>query len=560
MALGGPFCFRLPVSAFLFFTAPLLSRPVREDGMPRSQIFAQMRRALTEARLSLPGAPPVPERALTRRGALALMAATAAAACAPKPTPQEAAQPIAIIGAGTSGLVVAWRLALAGRKSVIYESSNRTGGRMFTLKNFMPDGKFCELGGELVDTNHEALIGVCRELGLEVQKLRPEGEEPTDIYDFRGKVRSNIDILDPRAQTGAFIPVARRIAADQAALLDAEENWTPRAHELDGMSLKTYLDTMRGEAEPWVLDFLALAYLCENGMKPEDQSALNLVDYIGADAAENFALYGDSDEANRIAGGNSNLPDTLVQRLAAAPLQEHNAIKLGHELASVTRSSAGFKLAFKTGQTTTEVEHPKIVFALPFTRLRTVAIDIGLSDAKKDAIAKLGYGRNSKLMVATKSRPWRDGAMVGLNVPTSGSIYSDRGFQVAWDTSAGQPGETGILTNFMADEHAMGDEASSLAALQAGLRTLAPTLASALTPETKASFFWPRHPHTLASYSAPMIGQYCGMIEEAGRTELDGAVLFAGEHTSTESFGFMNGAVDAGERTAKELLAQPAAA
>jgi len=44
------------------------------------------------------------------------------------------------------------------------------------------------------------------------------------------------------------------------------------------------------------------------------------------------------------------------------------------------------------------------------------------------------------------------------------------------------------------------------------------------------------------------------MIEEAGRPELGGAVLFAAEDPSTESFGFVNGAVDAGERTAKQLL------
>jgi monoamine oxidase len=195
------------------------------------------------------------------------------------------------------------------------------------------------------------------------------------------------------------------------------------------------------------------------------------------------------------------------------------------------------------------------VFALPFTKLREVKLDIGLTDAKKKAIAELGYGRNSKLMVATKSRPWTDGGMVGLrNTPTSGSIYSDRGFQVVWDTSAGQAGTGGVITNFTADEHAMGTEASLLADLQKGLKTLAPKLNAALNTEKKASFFWPKYPHVMASYTAPMVGQYCDMIEEAGRTELDGAVLFAGEHTSTESFGFMNGAVDAAERTAKQLL------
>lgn len=525
--------------------------------MARTQIFAELRRALLAAHAELPDAPPLGPRAITRRGALALMAASAAAACAPKtdapPTPKPAEPPVAIIGAGTSGLIVAWRLALAGRKSVIYESSNRTGGRMLTLRGFMPEGQFCELGGELVDSNHAALIAVCTELGLTVQKLRPDGEEPTDVYDFRGKVRTNTDILDPKAKTGAFIPVARHIFADKAALLDKDENWTPRARELDAMSMEAYIAGIK--AERWVLDFLRLAYLCENGAKPSEQSALCLVDYIGAEVNEAFALYGDSDESHRIAGGSGTLPETLTKRLAEAPLSAHTSTKLGHELAAVSKGEKGFKLSFKTGQTTADVEHDKIVFALPFTRLRQVTLDIGLSDAKTKAINELGYGRNSKLMVATKSRPWRDSSMVGLkNVPISGSLYSDRGFQVVWDTSAGQEGKGGVITNFTADEHAMGDEASLFAALEKGLKTLAPKLLADLNPEKKTSFFWPRHPHTLASYSAPKVGQYCDMIEEAGRSELGGHVLFAGEHTSTESFGFMNGAVDAGERVAKELL------
>jgi monoamine oxidase len=534
---------------------------IREDDMARTQIFAELRRALLAARADLPDAPPLLPRAISRRGALALMASAAAAACAPKPAPLLAevvkndAPPVAIIGAGTSGLVIAWRLALAGRKSVIYESSNRTGGRMLTLRGFMPEGQFCELGGELVDSNHTALIAVCKELGLDVQRLRPDVDEPTDIYDFRGKVRSNIDILDPKSQTGAFIPVAKHIFADQQALLDKDGAWTPRAHEIDAMSLAQYVDGMKGSAEGWVLDFLRLAYLCENGTKPELQSALSLVDYIGADAGKDFALYGDSDESHRIAGGSGTLPETLTKRLKEGALAEHTTTKLGHALAAVSKEEKGFRLSFKTGDATTEVRHEKIVFALPFTRLRQVQLDIGLSEAKKKAIAELGYGRNSKLMVATKSRPWTDGGMVGLrNTPTSGSIYSDRGFQVVWDTSAGQPGTGGVITNFTADEHAMEDEAGLLRDLQKGLKSLAPKLLTALNPEKTTSFLWPRYPHVLASYCAPRVGQYCGMIEEAGRPELDGAVLFAGEHTSTESFGFMNGAVDAGERTAKQLL------
>jgi monoamine oxidase len=158
-------------------------------------------------------------------------------------------------------------------------------------------------------------------------------------------------------------------------------------------------------------------------------------------------------------------------------------------------------------------------------------------------------------MMATRSRPWRDASLLGLNSPVNGTIYSDRGFQVVWDTSAGQEGSGGVLTNFLADEAAMSEEAEAAARMQEGLRAFSPALADALMPDLRASFFWPRHPHTLGSYSAAKVGQYAGLFEHAAASALEGTLVFAGEHTSVEGYGFMNGAVDAGERAAAELLA-----
>jgi monoamine oxidase len=524
--------------------------------MARTQLFARVRRAIVRARLALPGAPPPGPRAISRRAALALLAS--AAACTPRIVPSPAEGPIAIIGGGTSGLVVAWRLANAGRATEIYESSGRTGGRMFTLRNFTPEGQFCELGGELVDSNHAALINLCGELGIAVQRLRAEGDSATDLFDIGGKTYTVGDLLDPSAQTGAFIPVAARIAADQDALLDAEENWTERALELDALPLSKYLESLASSTERWVIDLLALAYHAEYGIPLDRQSSLNLVDFIGADANEEFSMFGDSDEAHRIAGGSSTLPDTLTQRLSASPLADRTTFNLRHELTTIARDGDGFRLDFRTESGGTVERHfGRIVLALPFTRLREVKGlgSLGLSAEKMMTINELGYGVNSKLMVATSSRPWL-GSLFGANTRLSGTIYSDRGFGIVWDTSAGQEGRGGVITNFITGAPARTEESAVLATLQNGLESLSPELARALTPDLRASFFWPNHPHTKGSYAGCLVGQYTSFLENAARTELDGKVFFAGEHTSAESVGFMNGAVDAGERVAAELLAQ----
>ena len=44
------------------------------------------------------------------------------------------------------------------------------------------------------------------------------------------------------------------------------------------------------------------------------------------------------------------------------------------------------------------------------------------------------------------------------------------------------------------------------------------------------------------------------LLEVAPQPELDGRLIFAGEHTSGDFSGFMNGAVQSGNRAAKEIL------
>lgn len=524
--------------------------------MARTQLFGRIRLALINARASLPDAPPPGPRAISRRSMLALMAA--AAACTPAPRSQPGAPgSVAIIGGGTAGLVIAWRLANAGIGCEIFESSGRTGGRMFTLRDFTPEGQFCELGGELVDSGHADLIKLCGELGIEIQRLRPEGDGASDIYDVGGMPRLAGDLLDPAAQTGAFLPVAARIAADQAALLDADDNWTARALELDALPLSKYLESLSNSTERWVIDLLAMAYHGEFGIPVDQQSSLNLVDFIGTDASGEFAMFGDSDEAHRIAGGSGTLPETLLARLTVAPLAERVRVQLRHELANIAHEGDGFRLTFANeGNPPVERNFTRVVLTLPFTRLREVKGlgGLGLSAEKMKVINEQGYGVNSKLMVGTTSRPWQQ-QLLGINSPLTGTIYSDRGFQIVWDTSAGQQGMGGVLTNFITGAAAKSEESAVLATLESGLASLSPDLASALNTKVRASFFWPNHPHTKASYAGPLVGQYTSFAENGAKAELGNRLFFAGEHTSANFQGFMNGAVESGERVAREILA-----
>jgi monoamine oxidase len=65
---------------------------------------------------------------------------------------------------------------------------------------------------------------------------------------------------------------------------------------------------------------------------------------------------------------------------------------------------------------------------------------------------------------------------------------------------------------------------------------------------------WPKHPFVRASYTCPLVGQFTTLLGAAATPELGGRLIFAGEHTSPDFSGFMNGAVESGNRAAREIL------
>ena len=64
---------------------------------------------------------------------------------------------------------------------------------------------------------------------------------------------------------------------------------------------------------------------------------------------------------------------------------------------------------------------------------------------------------------------------------------------------------------------------------------------------------WVHDPHTHGSYAAFKPGQFTRYWGFVGRPEH--RVHFAGEHTSRRALGYLDGAVESGRRTAREVLA-----
>jgi len=520
--------------------------------MARTPLFSRLRRTLSLAlHANTPGLPTcecverfAARRRLSRRRFLELGSMLgAASALGPRaasahgrPRPGDTGARIAIVGAGIAGLTCAYRLEQAGLRAQLFDSWNRVGGRMFTERGRFGGGQHAELGGEFIDTGHDALRALVEELGL---GLDPILEEPgngitQDTWFFGGRAVSDVEVVE------AFRAVAPRLAAD-AANEEDEAEFT----RLDELGLEAYLDSLP-ELDPMLRQLLATAYLVEYGREIGEQSTWNLLWLIDSENPDPFRVYGDSDEAFHVHGGNEQVPERLLCRL-------ESPVALGHQLVSVVeRSDGSFRLAFDRGtQTSHEAVFDQVVFALPFTRLRQVRLRARLSPVKRQIIDELGMGTNAKLMGQFSERVWRS------EQQASGSATTDNGLQQTWDTTRGQRGSSGILTVYAGGKTG---ERLGAGSAEGQLRARLP-LIDQLFPGTAATYqrgsavrmHWPSVEHTRGSYACYLPGQASFIGLEGERA---GNLHFCGEHTSVDFQGYMNGGVETGERVAAELAAQ----
>jgi len=520
--------------------------------MARTPLFRLLRRSVQQARAAHLLERPTHEvvealsaaarTAPTRREFLRQGAAAGAllglAGCAPGRGGGGGGDPVVIVGAGIAGLTAAHRLRQQGVPVRLFEAQNRIGGRMYSLRGHFPGGQVAELGGELVDTDHHAIRRLAAELEIHLDDLHDEDPSLEEVlWHFGGVRRSDPQVVE------AFRPLAARITADLEGI-DPEFSYRdPSTVEaLDRLSIAQWLDG--AGASGWVRDLLDVAYTTECGLEIDQQSALNLLLLIDPEP-DPFRVFGDSDERFRVHDGNDAIPLALGRLL-------DDAIETGSVLESVRpRAGGGFLCTFRRDGGALEVSADELLLTLPFTLLREVELAVELPEVKRRAIRELTYGTNAKLMLGFQRRIWRE------DQGSAGTVVTDLPFQLCWETSRWQEGREGILTNFTGGANGMrlGEDTPEEAARRVAgeMEGVFPGIAATREGMTEARMHWPSHPWTRGSYACYTPGQWAAFHGVEG--ERVGPLHFAGEHTSLEAQGFMEGGCESGERAAAKILA-----
>lgn len=515
--------------------------------MARTRLFGQLRRiaaGVLAERQSARAVAPLAREQLTRRqltsGALQLAAAGALSACGGNDSEKRPGnERVAVVGAGIAGLHCAYRLQQSGVNVTLYEAATRVGGRMFTAKDDAYDGQVFELGGELIDSNHATLFALADELGITLDdRLADAGIQP-DVWFVGGEAILEAAIV---AQFSAVAPAM----ADAVTAADNEEDDTA-FKQLDATTLADWLDENVPAADYAALHaLLTAAYRGEFGLETSDQSALNLLYLIGSDEPDPFRIFGESDERYHAHEGSQAFPLRLADKLVGG------TVKLGTKLTRVSGGGArGFTLELtdvKAG-TRSEAHVDHLVLAIPYSVLRRVKLDVPMSDLKRRIIDELGYGSNAKVMGSFETRVWRN------EQKKSGAVTTDLPLQQAWDSSIGQPGERGILTNFLGGQAGVDvgevDAEQYYTGLLADLEQIFPGTAAAYRVDSARRMHWPSYEFTLGSYTCYKPGQWSFWTHEGER---EGNLHFCGEHTSADFQGWMEGGAETGALVAAEIL------
>jgi monoamine oxidase len=469
-----------------------------------------------------------------------VLASTGAAAVDRRPR-------IAVVGAGLAGLRCShWLWTRHQVQSTLYEGHpERIGGRCWSLRDYFSNGLITEHGGAFIDSNQFAALDLAAELGLQLEDYNGgELSGLPEVYWFDGGYYTYAEASRDWEDFGygAFHAAVR------------ESNTASGLARLDSLSAPEWLDTTPITSSSRFGLLMLANTVSENGGDPGDQSALDLIGLTGVNPRSSLDPLPGYDEKWHIIGGNDQLVHGMAAQLPAG------TVELGHRLVALRENSDGsHTLTFDADGRAVDAVADYVALALPFTLLREVDLSrSGFTAAKLRVIDTFGMGSNAKIHLEVAEKTW---AHHGFN----GVAYTDHdSFDVCWDDSVplGRDGGPALLLAFPG-------ATAGRTTLTGGAHSVAPARdvdwfldrIDLIFPGTRAAFtgsayedHWFRDPWVKGAYSFYKVGQYATYGPVAAAPQ--GRVHFAGEHTSINNQGFLDGAVETGARAAKEIVAQ----
>jgi monoamine oxidase len=440
---------------------------------------------------------------------------------------------VCVVGAGLAGLTAARELTDAGRDVVVLEARDRVGGRVLTEQ--LSDGTLIDHGGQWIGPGQHRIARLASELGNDTFPTHDDGDNLLRFGDKTGRYRGAIPKLSPavlvdmgQAQT-RFDRMATRVPLD--APWRAE-----RADEWDGQTFETWIrrnTVTRGARELFTL-YAEAVFAAE----PADLSLLHALFYThSGNGMDVLAGTRDGAQQDRFVGGSQANAIGLASRLG-------ERVRLAQPVRRIDRTDDA--VALLTDDLLVTARHA--VVAIPPPLAARVRYEPALPALRDQLLQRLPMGAVIKCH-AVYDRPfWRDDGLSGQATTDVGPV------KIVFDNSP-PSGTPGVLLAFVEGAHARAmsgaEPAERRLAVLDGLATLFGP--AAREPVEYVERDWSAEEWTRGCYAALFTPGAWTQHGPALREPV-GRLHWAGTETATVWAGYMDGAIQSGERAAHEIL------
>ncbi|KGI70206.1 FAD-dependent oxidoreductase [Mycolicibacterium rufum] len=442
---------------------------------------------------------------------------------------------VIIVGAGLSGLFAARTVLAAGLTPLILEADERVGGRILT-EEVLP-GLPVEIGAQWIGDTHHRMFALADELGVETFPQYDEGET---TYELAGSPVLRGDEFHRRfGGELAELTTVLRLLDELAAEVPPEAPWrAPRAQEWDAITAGAWYDGQGlSPVARTLLEICTVGILAVPTVEVSFLHLLFTIQTCGV-TAELFAESEGGAQTTRFVGGTAEIPNRLATLVESHLVLDAPALLIEHATDSVTVHCRGGRSA----------RGRRVIVAISPMLAGRLMYDPPLSGYRDQLTQRMPNSAAMKAFFVYDEPFWRAD---GFN----GQLISDVGpARMSNDTCI--PGDDhGVILMFLEGEqartHGHWSQEERQAALTAEL--VRHYGDKAAHPVAYVDGEWGSRQWTRGCYNAncgPLVWTTYG----PALAEPIGVIHWASTDTATQWSAYMEGAVESGERAAREVI------